>query len=85
LVNQLSLHRDPSTGLPLLRGITSQELWERKCDFEELFSLMVFGNYPTFVEREALRYLFAEYMKEVPKVVGDVIRKFPYVYLQLSL
>jgi hypothetical protein len=39
---------------------------------------MVFGNYPSLIEKLALRYLFAEYMKEVPKVVGEVIRKFPY-------
>lgn len=70
-------YRDRSTGLPLLRGYSSQELWDNGTSFEELFWLMVYGDYPTLMERDALQYQFAEYMKEVPPVVGDVIRQFP--------
>lgn len=70
------LDRDMKTGLPIYRGYTVDKLWTS--DFEDLFHLMVFEKYPSPTERESLRKSLEQDMMNVPGVVVDTIRSFPY-------
>nr|ANF07286.1 citrate synthase-like protein [Paecilomyces fulvus] len=63
------------SGLLLFRGYSLDQLWDS--DFEELFHLLVWGKYPTRVQKDDLSNTLANYMKNVPENVVKAIRSFP--------
>ncbi|KAJ5193552.1 hypothetical protein N7449_009694 [Penicillium cf. viridicatum] len=66
---------DHEHSLLLYRGYTLEQLWGS--DFEEMFHLLLWGEYPTASQREELRQRLAQYMQEVPDIVRQTIFNLP--------
>ncbi|KKK16626.1 citrate synthase [Aspergillus rambellii] len=74
---------DHERGLLLFRGYSLEELWDS--DFEDMVHLLVWGSYPTSLQKENLRRQLAELMLAVPESVHQAIRALPSTTSSLPL
>ncbi|KAF7122920.1 hypothetical protein CNMCM5793_001096 [Aspergillus hiratsukae] len=74
---------DHDKGLLLFRGYTLQQLWDS--DFEDMLHLLVWGSYPTALQKKELSWKLAEEMTMVPKSVHRTIETLPRTTSPLPL
>ena len=68
-------HSDHETGLLLFRGYSLEEMWNS--DFEDMLHLLVWGSYPTAIQKKELSRKLAGYMLDVPETVQKAIQSLP--------
>jgi len=69
--------RDHEQNTLIFRGYTLEQLWQ--ADFEDMFHLLVWGIYPSELQRTELSRLLAQYMLAIPVTVHNAITRLPSV------
>ncbi|RAL04653.1 putative citrate synthase [Aspergillus ibericus CBS 121593] len=74
---------DHERNLLLFRGYSLEQLWES--DFEDVLHLLVWGSYPTVLQRKDLNHKLTEAMLAVPESVQRTIQSLPSTTTPLPL
>lgn len=69
------IRRDHENNDLIFCGYTLDQLWE--ADFEDMFHLLMWGAYPSEVQRTQLSRMLAQCMLSVPGSVHDAIHLLP--------
>ena len=67
---------DGAEGIVQYRGHNLAEFWQT-AQFEDLTYLLIWGRWPSTLEKEALRKELVAAAQEIPDSVSKVIQSFP--------
>lgn len=71
-------YSDGAQGIVQYRGQNIADFWQT-AEFEDLVHFLVWGRWPSAIEKEALRSELVKAAQDVPESVKTVICGFPYV------
>jgi citrate synthase len=75
------ISRDHEQNSLIFRGYTLEQLWD--ADFEDMFHLLMWGTYPSEIQRVDLSRKLAQHMKLVPNAVHEAIHLLPYDHVYI--